>query len=156
LLKEQWIRPKNMEKQFVATQKYLIISPRKVRDVVDLIKKLSPLNAITKLEFIRKRSSELLIKVIKTALGQAKAQGVSDTDLVFKEIMISEGPRLKRGRAASRGRWHPYKKRMSHIRIVLVTKEVKKAEVKAEKKVEVKKEAKKVVKKTVKKGVNKK
>lgn len=131
-----------MEKKFVATQKYLIISPRKVRDVVAIIKGLDPLTAISKLEFIRKRSSELLIKVIKTAMGQAKAQGVSDTDLVFSEIQIGEGPRLKRGRAASRGRWHPYKKRMSHIRIVLTAKAAK-----AEKKVESEKATKKEIKK---------
>lgn len=136
-----------MEKQFTATQKYLIISSRKVRDVVDLIKKLTPVDAITKLEFVRKRSSELLIKVIKTALGQAKAAGVADTDLFFKEIQIGEGPALKRGRAASRGRWHPYKKRMSHIRIVLAEKVAKKSEAKVEEKKN-DKEIKKAEKKT--------
>lgn len=146
-----------MEKTFVSTQKYLIVSPRKVRDVVALIKKMHPVKAISKLEFLGKRSAEHLIKVIKTALAQARLAGVSEDNLYFKEILIGEGPRLKRGRAASRGRWHPYKKRMSHIRIVLAEKkvEVSKTEsVKAEKKetkVEVKKEVKKV-KKTVKKG----
>lgn len=108
-----------MEKLYIATQKYLIVSPRKVRGVIALIKKLKPLEAMSKLEFVHKKSSELVVKVIKTAIGQAKKDGVSDTELVFKEIQIGEGPRLKRGHAASRGRWHPYKKRMSHIRIVL-------------------------------------
>ncbi len=142
-----------MEKQFTATQKYLIVSPRKVRDVVDLIKKLSPLNAISKLEFIPKRSSELLIKVIKTAIGQAKVQGVGEDGLFIKEIQISEGPRLKRGRAASRGRWHPYKKRMSHIRITLAVKEAKQSlATKEAKKLEEKKDSKKTkVKKVIKK-----
>lgn len=143
----------NMEKLFVSTQKYLIVSPKKVRDVVALIKKLKPTEAIQKLEFTRKRSSELLIKVIKTAIGQAKIQGVSDTDLVFKEIQVFEGPRLKRGRPVSRGRWHPYKKRMSHIKVVLA--EFKKAESKKEAK-EVKVEEKSEMKKETKKGVTKK
>lgn len=116
----QWTRPNLiMEKTFIATQKYLLVSPRKVRAVVALIKKLSPLDAVIKLEFVRKRSSEFVSKVIKTAIGQAIKDGVADTDLVFKEVQIGEGPRLKRGHAASRGRWHPYKKRMSHIRVVL-------------------------------------
>jgi len=44
--------------------------------------------------------------------------------LIFKEIQIGEGPRLKRGQAASRGRWHAFKHRMAHIRVVLTTKEV--------------------------------
>mgnify|MGYP001559288327 CR=1 FL=1 len=117
-----------MEKDFISTQKYLIVGPRKVRDVVALIKKLKPLDAIAKLEFINKKSSDFLIKVIKTAIAQAKVAGVTDTDLIFKEIQIGEGPRLKRGRPASRGRWHPYKKRMCHVRVVLTTREVPKVE----------------------------
>lgn len=118
-----------MEKQFISTQKYLVIGPRKVRGVVALIKKLKPTEAVTKLEFVKKRGSEFLVKVIKTAIAQAKAQGVGDSDLVFKEIQVSEGPRLKRGRPVSRGMWHPYKKRMSHIRVVLVAREEKKKNV---------------------------
>ena len=58
-------------------------------------------------------------------MPHAKNQGVSETDLVFKEIQIGEGPRLKRGKAASRGSWHPFKKRMSHIRVVLITTKVR-------------------------------
>lgn len=121
MLKEPWKRLNLMEKQFISTQKYLIVGPRKVRGVVSLIKKLKPVEAITKLEFVNKKPSELLAKVIKTAIAQAKAAGVADTDLIFKEIQIGEGPRLKRGRAASRGRQAPYKKRMAHIRVVLTT-----------------------------------
>ncbi len=136
-----------MEKNFTSTQKYLIVGPRKVREVVALIKKLSPLDAIQKLEFTRKHSSEFLVKVIKTAIGQAKTQGVADTDLVFKEIQVSEGPRLKRGRPVSRGRWHPYKKRMSHIRIILTAKKAVEPKEKKSEKAEVKKEEKKGVSK---------
>jgi large subunit ribosomal protein L22 len=117
-----------MGKQFISTQKYLIIGPRKVREIASLVKKLRPVDAIVKLGFIRKRGSDLLAKVIKTAVSQAKSQGIGDTDLVFKEIQVGEGPRLKRGRAVSRGRWHPYRKRMSHIRVVLTEVEKPKIE----------------------------
>lgn len=126
-----------MEKTFKSTQKYLIESPRKLRLVVALIKKMGPLEAIEKLPFASKRAAGDLSKVIKSALANARNQGINDTDLIFKEIQIGEGPRLKRGRAASRGRWAPFKKRMSHIRVVLATKPVKKVEekvVKEEKK----------------------
>ena len=117
-----------MEKQFKATQKYLLESPRKVRLVVAVIKKMKPAEAVEKLPFVQKRAGAELAKVIKSAIASAKAQGVSETDLVFKEIQIGEGPRLKRGKAASKGRWHPFKRRMSHIRVILKT--VKKEEVK--------------------------
>lgn len=119
-----------MKNEYKATQTFLIMSPRKLRFVVDLIKKMKPVEAVEKLPFVSRRAGFDLSKVIKSAIANAKVQGANDTDLVFKEIQIGEGPRLKRGKAASRGRWHPFKKRMSHIRVVLTT--VKKGEVKKE------------------------
>ena len=95
------------------------MSPRKIRLVVEVIKKMKPAEAIEKLPFVQKRAGIELSKVIRSAITSAKNQGVSETDLVFKEIQIGEGPRLKRGKAASRGMWHPFKRRMSHIRVVL-------------------------------------
>jgi large subunit ribosomal protein L22 len=146
-----------MKNEFRATQKYLLESPRKLRLVVGIIKKMKPMEAIEKLPFVQKRAGADLAKVIKAAMANARTQGASDTDLVFKEIQIGEGPRLKRGRAASRGRYHPYKRRMSHIRVVLITakevpsktsvKEVKAEDKKIENKAEVKE--KKVTKKAV-------
>ena len=97
------------------------MSPRKIRLVVGVIKKMKPVEAIEKLPFVQKRAGAELAKVIKAAVAAAKNAGVSETDLIFKEIQIGEGPRLKRGRAASRGMWHPFKRRMAHIRVVLTT-----------------------------------
>ncbi len=111
----------NNQKEFKATQKFLLESPRKIRLIVALIKKMKPIDAVERLPFVQKRAAGDLAKVIKAAVANAKAQGVSDTDLIFKEIQIGEGPRLKRGRPVSRGMWHPYKKRMAHIRVVLTT-----------------------------------
>lgn len=108
--------------EIIASQKYLLLSPRKIRPVVRLIKKLTPVEAVERLPFVGKKASEPLAKVIKQALANARNKGLADSDLIFKEIQIGEGPRLKRGRPVSRGQWHPIKKRMSHIRIVLETK----------------------------------
>jgi large subunit ribosomal protein L22 len=121
-----------MEKEFKATQKYLLMSPRKVRLVVAVIKKMKPVEAIEKLPFVQKRAGADLAKVIKSAVASAKNAGVSDTDLIFKEIQIGEGPRLKRGRAASRGMWHPFKRRMSHIRVVLQTTKIQNSNLKTQ------------------------
>lgn len=136
-------------KDYKATQKYLIMSPRKLRLVVGLIKKMKPAEAIEKLPFSSRRAAGDLAKVIKSALANAKNQGVSESDLIFKEIQISEGPRLKRGKAASKGSWHPFKKRMSHIRVILTT------VVKEEPKAKSEKEVKEVVEKVEKKGTEK-
>lgn len=142
-----------MKKEFKATQKFLIMSPRKIRLVVDMIKKMSPAEAVEKLPFIRKRAAEPLAKVIKSAMAAARNQGVADGDLRFKEIQVGEGPRLKRGIAVSRGQWHPIVKRMSHIRVVLQmtnskiqtlnSKETQKTEAKIENKKVIKKETRK-------------
>ncbi|HJY98547.1 MAG TPA: uL22 family ribosomal protein [Patescibacteria group bacterium] len=128
-----------MEKTFTATQKYLLMSPRKIRLVIALIKKLSPIQAVEKLPFVQKRAGLEVAKVIKAAMASAKNQGVSETDLFFKEIRAGEGPRLKRGIAVSRGQWHPITKRMSHIRVVLGTKKIepKEKEVKETKEIKV-------------------
>lgn len=107
--------------EIIATQKYFLMSPKKLRPVVNVIKKLKVSEAIDKLPFIQKRAAEPLVKLIKSAIANAKNKGVSEDDLVFKEIQVGEGPRLKRGMPVSRGMWHPITKRMSHIRVVLTT-----------------------------------
>jgi len=143
-----------------AEQKHLLISPKKLRFVADVARKLTPLEAVTKQPFLGKKGGFYLVKVIKSALANARNKGLSETDLVFKEIQISEGPRLKRGRPVSRGQWHPIKKRMSHIRVILVARnsEAPKAKLQVssqkvnQKKSAVKKEEVKL-KKTTKKGV---
>lgn len=117
---------------FLAEQKFLLISPKKVRPVANMIKKLSPTKAMESLPFVGSKAAVVLKKVIVSAVANAKAKGASEETLIFKEIQIGEGPRLKRGMAGAHGRWKPIKKRMSHIRVVLETKaeEPKKEEAK--------------------------
>lgn len=111
--------------EFKSEQKYLLLSPRKVRPVADVVRKLTPKRALEVLPFIKKRGGEYLIKVIKATVASASEKGIDVDSLSFKEIQIGEGPRLKRGRPVSRGRWHPVKKRMCHIKVILVSKQVK-------------------------------
>jgi len=105
--------------QFKATQKFVRVTPRKVRLVANAIRTMKPAEAVEVLPHVNKSASLPLLKVIKTAIANAKQKGFSNADLVFKEIQIGEGPRLKRGLPVSRGRWHPIIKRMSHIRVVV-------------------------------------
>ncbi len=144
--RELWTRLNHME--FKSEQKYLILSPRKIRPVVEVIKKMTPNKALESLPFIKKRASEFVFKVIKSAVANATQKGVDSNTLIFKEIQIGEGPRLKRGQPVSRGRWHPIKKRMSHVKVILTTKKV--SEVKPAKDIKkVEKKEVKVVKKAV-------
>lgn len=90
-----------------------------------MVKDLKPAEAVETLPHSGKRAAGPLVKTIKSAIANAKQKGINDQDLEFKEIQIGEGPTLKRGRPVARGRWHPYVRRMSHIRIVLEGKESK-------------------------------
>lgn len=105
--------------EFVSTQKFIHVSPRKLRLVVNLVKKFNPTLAQNVLKHTNKSAAIPLNKALTTAVANAKDQGIESDQLVIKEIQIAEGPRLRRGRAGARGVWKPMKKRMSHIRIVL-------------------------------------
>lgn len=105
-----------------ATQKFVRMSPRKLRLVTHLVKKMSPSRALAVLPHLGKRAADPLRKVINTAIANAKEKKINESDLVFKEIQINEGPRLKRGHAGARGIYKPYQRKISHIRIVLTTK----------------------------------
>nr|AKQ03505.1 50S ribosomal protein L22, large subunit ribosomal protein L22 [uncultured Microgenomates bacterium Rifle_16ft_4_minimus_38077] len=104
-----------------AIQKYIRMSPRKLRLVATLLRKMSPSRALEVLPHLGKRAAEPLRKVINTAVANAKVKKINESDLVFKEIQINEGPRLKRGHAGARGIYKPYQRKMSHIRVVLTT-----------------------------------
>ncbi len=144
--------------QAISTQKYIRVSPRKLRLVADMTRKMTPVEALSVLPYVNKAAAIHIEKVVKSAVANAKVLGANEQDLVFKEIQISEGPRLKRGIAVSKGMWHPIVKYMSHIRVIVETKETPVVQ-KADNKVEVveaeevkETKTKKVVKKAAKKG----
>lgn len=100
--------------------KNLKISPKKLRFLVDEVKKTSPVEAMNKLYYSPKRSAKILWKAIKSAVDNAKRNyGIKEDQLKFKFLIIEEGPRLKRFRPGGRGTVKPYKRRTSHIKIVL-------------------------------------
>lgn len=76
---------------------YLPISPRKLRLIVKEIKPMNPDQALRKLAFLNKKGARFIIKAIKTVLADAENNfGLNLTSLSFKEILVNEGPRLKR------------------------------------------------------------
>lgn len=103
-----------------AEQKYIRISPRKVRLVAKAIKNLSPKEALEYLKFINKRAAEPLAKTIKQAISNAVNNlKLKEEDLKFNQIQISKGSTYKRWRPVSRGRAHSILKRTSHIKVIL-------------------------------------
>ena len=105
--------------EYRSITKYLRVSPRKVRLVADSVKKLTPIAALTQLSAMPKNAADDLAKAIQSALANAKQKGIDEGALIFKTIEVGEGPVMKRWRAIRSGSAHGYKKRMSHIRVVL-------------------------------------
>ena len=107
-----------------AQSRSLRISPRKVRLVADVIRNKSVAQALSALTLIKKRGAVPLYKTLKSAIANAINNAKFKEDsLVIKNIEVDQGPFLKRSRPSGRGRFHPYKKRSSHIRIVLEAKQ---------------------------------
>lgn len=106
--------------EVTATAKNIRISAKKVRLVVDQIKKMDPQTALSILELTVKSASMPLQKVIKSAIANAKNNlGLDEQSLKFKAVLVGQGPPFKRFRPVSRGRAHAILKRTSHITVIL-------------------------------------
>lgn len=106
-----------------ATAKYIRISTRKARLVADSVRMAKPMDAIVSLRALAKRGGKLLADVISSALANAKQKTVDASTLRIKAIEVMGGPVMKRWHAVSRGQAHGFKKRMTHIRVVLTDEE---------------------------------
>jgi large subunit ribosomal protein L22 len=103
-----------------AVLRYVRISPRKVRPVIALIKGKNPEDAISILFGVKKKASQYLIDLLKSAMANAKRiHGIDIADLYISSLTASGGPQMKRFRAASMGRAGTIRKRSSHITVEL-------------------------------------
>ncbi len=120
-----------------AIEKYIRISPRKVKWVIDIVRKKPVDEAIGILSLTPNRAAVYVKKAIQSASANAtenfKEYKVAEDDLVIKEIYVTEGPTLKRFKPRARGRADRVLKRTSHI-TVLVSDENKKNLVQKEEK----------------------
>lgn len=136
-----------MEKTQSAKLSYLNVAPRKVRLIANAIKKLPVKEAEAQLLLRSQRSSGPLLKLLRSAVANAKNKDMDVTKLVVSAIWVDGAPVLKRFLPRAQGRATPLLKRMSHITIVLAESDKKKGErftiVKPEKKKKSDKPAKK-------------
>ena len=103
-----------------AKAKYVRMSPRKVKLVVDLVRGKHATEALTMLKFSTKAAARPVAKVIRSAMANAEENyGLSPAEMFVSRIVADEGPTLKRGRFGARGRFKPILKRSSHITVVL-------------------------------------
>ena len=103
-----------------ATLKYSRISARKVKIVADLIRGKNVDEALAIVKFTPKASSEILEKLLKSAIANAENNhGMKSNNLYVSEIFANQGPTMKRIRPAAKGSAVRIRKRTSHITIKL-------------------------------------
>lgn len=102
-----------------ARARYIRIAPRKARLVVDLIRGKQADEAAAILKFTTRAASKAILKVLNSAVANARQAGARGDGLKVAEAYVDEGPTLKRFRPRAMGRATRIRKRTSHITIVV-------------------------------------
>jgi large subunit ribosomal protein L22 len=102
-----------------AQLRYLRIAPRKTRSVADLIRGLSVNDAEAQLLVQRRRPAKALLKLLRSAVANAKNNKLNVDHLFVAEIHVDGGPMLRRSLPRARGSASPIQKKMSHVTITL-------------------------------------
>jgi len=113
--------------EVIATSRYVRMSPRKLRRVVELIRGKDYEMARNILSLTPKSASQALLGTMKSAASNAISREGSSKikieNLFVKNAWIDGGPVLKRIRAVGMGRAYRIRKKTAHISIVLAEKE---------------------------------
>lgn len=103
-----------------ATLKFARTGVIKAREVARLIQGKNVNKATIILTANNRKSGSLIEKLLKSAIAIAEQKKVMDIDKLYvKSICVNQGPHLKRFRPRARGSSSPYKKKQSHIELVL-------------------------------------
>ena len=103
-----------------AELRFARISARKVKIVADLVRGKKVDEALAIIKFTPKASSEILEKLLKSAIANAENNhGMTHDKLYISEIYANQGPTLKRIRPAAKGSAVRIRKRTSHVTIKL-------------------------------------
>jgi large subunit ribosomal protein L22 len=106
--------------EVIAKAKYVRRTPRKARLIADSVQGLPVNDALSALEFSPRHAAQDVAKVIKSAAANAEHNfNLSRDDLVLKQLLVDDGPTMKRIRQVSRGMAHWYFHRTCHITAVV-------------------------------------
>jgi large subunit ribosomal protein L22 len=113
-----------MKQEVQAITRYVRCSPLKVQHVVRIIRGLPVQKALDTLKYVPRKSARLVEKTLKSAIANAENNhNLSSNSLVVASAIVGSGPVLKRWRPSARGQAHPFRKRTSHIQIILTPKD---------------------------------
>lgn len=104
--------------EVIAKHRYARISAQKVRLIADQIRGLPVDAALNALTFGVTKSSDLMKKVLESAIANAEHNEGADIDeLRVSKVYVDEGPTMKRIRPRAKGRANRILKRTSHITV---------------------------------------
>lgn len=107
-----------------AVCRFVRISPRKARQVMDMVRGKSVDEALDVLTFLPKKAARLIEKVVKSAAANAENNfGMTRDILYISKAYVDGGPAIKRWLPRAYGRATPIKKRSSHITVFVSEKE---------------------------------
>lgn len=111
--------PQAEEKSARAVAKYLRISPRKVRLVINTIRRKPAVQAFRTLMGLKKKAARLAEKILKTAVANARVLGMAEDKLYVADVRADGGPVLKRFMSRSTGRADRILKRTTHLTLIV-------------------------------------
>ena len=103
-----------------AVAKYIRITPRKIRIVINLIRGKNVAEAFAILKFTPKVGADVIEKVLGSAVANAEHNFDMNVDKLYvAEAYVDQGPTLKRIHPRSRGQAFKILKRSSHVTVVV-------------------------------------
>ena len=106
-----------------ASLKFVRIGVLKARPLAAKLRGLDINSAMKVLSFTDKKAARLMKKLFESAIANAENKKTIDVDnLYVKELMVDQGPQMKRFMPRAQGRAFPVRKRMSHINLTLAEK----------------------------------
>src|SRR3954468_22620569 len=102
---------------YQSKHRFARIAPRKARLVLDLIRGRDVDDALSLLKFSKKRASDMVAKVIRSAVANANEQETAQirNTLYVSKAWADPGPTIKRFMPKDRGKAYPIMKRTSHL-----------------------------------------
>ena len=100
-----------------AVTKHLRIAPRKMRLVIDTIRRQPAHEAVGILMLLKKKGAKLAVKTLKSAIANAKNLGLNENRLVVSNVRADGGPVFKRFLTRSMGRADKILKRTTHLTV---------------------------------------
>lgn len=105
--------------QALAKEKFVRFAPRKVNQVLSLVRKKPVPEALNMLRFVTKSCTTMVGKTIKSAAANAGDPTGQNPNLIVSEAWVGSGPVMKRMRAHAMGRGSQYKRKTCHLTVVV-------------------------------------